>query len=165
VDRHAGSRRRGQAMNPRRTAPGQVGQVAGGFGSEHGHVMDMASKVRDRTESGDWDQGARLPRLDDFAAEYDANRDTIGRAIDVLKTRRRRVGHPRAKVGDRVLLCSDGLSSYASRALIHPSKSPEIAVERLAALALDQGGVDNITVLFINIAPGQKSSLGSYSSP
>src|SRR3954468_7798463 len=37
-------------------------------------------------EAGGWPPAARLPRLDDLAAEYGANRDTIGRAIAVLET-------------------------------------------------------------------------------
>ena len=53
---------------------------------EHSRYRDIASKIRERIEAGEWSPGARLPRLDDFAAEYGANRDTIGRAIAVLET-------------------------------------------------------------------------------
>src|SRR3954453_4357553 len=52
----------------------------------HSRYQDIASKIRDRIEAGEWSPGTRLPRLDDFAAEYGANRDTIGRAIGVLET-------------------------------------------------------------------------------
>jgi DNA-binding GntR family transcriptional regulator len=52
----------------------------------HSRYLDIASKIRERIEGGEWEPGARLPRLDDFAAEYGANRDTIGRAIGVLET-------------------------------------------------------------------------------
>jgi GntR family transcriptional regulator len=52
----------------------------------HSRYLDIAAKIRERIEAGEWSPGARLPRLDDFAAEYGANRDTIGRAIAVLET-------------------------------------------------------------------------------
>jgi GntR family transcriptional regulator len=42
--------------------------------------------IRTRIEAGEWEPGAKLPRLDDFAEEYEANRDTIGRAIQVLES-------------------------------------------------------------------------------
>lgn len=51
----------------------------------HSRYQDIASAIRVRIEAGEWAPGARLPRLDDFAAEYAANRDTIGRAIAVLE--------------------------------------------------------------------------------
>jgi GntR family transcriptional regulator len=47
--------------------------------------LDIASKIRERIEAGEWTPGARLPRLDDFAAEYGANRDTIARAVAALE--------------------------------------------------------------------------------
>jgi len=52
----------------------------------HSRYLDIASKIRARIEAGEWEPGARLPRLDDFAAQYGANRDTIGRAIGVLES-------------------------------------------------------------------------------
>lgn len=52
----------------------------------HSRYLDIASAVRARIEAGEWAPGARLPRLDDFAAEYGANRDTIGRAIAALES-------------------------------------------------------------------------------
>ncbi|MER7169702.1 GntR family transcriptional regulator [Micromonospora sp. NPDC000207] len=52
----------------------------------HSRYLDIASEIRRRIETGEWEPGARLPRLDDFAAEYGANRDTIGRAVAVLET-------------------------------------------------------------------------------
>lgn len=52
----------------------------------HSRYQDIASKIRERIEGGEWEPGARLPRLDDLAAEYSANRDTVGRAIAVLET-------------------------------------------------------------------------------
>ncbi|WP_412753615.1 protein phosphatase 2C domain-containing protein [Krasilnikovia sp. M28-CT-15] len=60
--------------------------------------------------------------------------------------------------GDRVLLCSDGLSSYVSpeviRDVLKSSATPHLAVDALVAGALDEGGQDNVTVMVIDIAAG-----------
>jgi DNA-binding GntR family transcriptional regulator len=52
----------------------------------HTRFLDIAALIRTRLEAGEWEPGARLPRLNDFASQYDANRDTIGRAIEVLES-------------------------------------------------------------------------------
>lgn len=56
-------------------------------------------------------------------------------------------------VGDRFLLCSDGLHGYLSREEI-PGKldyGPTQACEEFIALANDRGGKDNITALIVEI--------------
>lgn len=52
----------------------------------HSRFKDIAAQIRTRIEAGEWAPGARLPRLDDLAKEYGANRDTVGRAIAELET-------------------------------------------------------------------------------
>jgi len=58
--------------------------------------------------------------------------------------------------GDRLLLCSDGLSSYVPHDLIHAAMgspdSPEDTADHLIHLALERGGPDNITVIVADIA-------------
>jgi protein phosphatase len=58
--------------------------------------------------------------------------------------------------GDRLLLCSDGLSSYVPvasiRAVLAEPEAPEPVAERLVGLALEQGGHDNITVIVVDYA-------------
>lgn len=51
----------------------------------HSRYLDIAAKIRERIKANEWEPGSKLPRLDDFAAEYGANRDTIGRAIGALE--------------------------------------------------------------------------------
>jgi serine/threonine protein phosphatase PrpC len=57
--------------------------------------------------------------------------------------------------GDRFLLCSDGLSSYVPHSLIDTALSsvddPADAVDALVKSALDHGGLDNVSVLVIDI--------------
>jgi serine/threonine protein phosphatase PrpC len=61
--------------------------------------------------------------------------------------------------GDRLLLCSDGLSSYVPHDAIHEGlshrdHSPGDVAERLVSLALEQGGPDNVTVAVIDVRGG-----------
>jgi DNA-binding GntR family transcriptional regulator len=52
----------------------------------HSRYLDIAAKLRERIEAGEWEPGAKLPTLDALAAEYGANRDTVGRAIGALES-------------------------------------------------------------------------------
>lgn len=52
----------------------------------HSRYLDIASDLRRRIEAGEWEPGAKLPRLNDLASHYEANRDTIGRAVAALET-------------------------------------------------------------------------------
>ena len=59
-----------------------------------------------------------------------------------------------ARVGDRYLVCSDGLSSYVSEQTIQEALQngdPQTACDRLVDLALRAGGLDNITCIVADI--------------
>lgn len=55
--------------------------------------------------------------------------------------------------GDRILMCSDGLSNMVTNALIQEvivtHEDPKQACEKLVALANENGGTDNITVVLL----------------
>ena len=56
--------------------------------------------------------------------------------------------------GDRVLLCSDGLSDPVTRETIEIALgdgTPEMAAQRLVELALRSGGPDNVTVVVAEV--------------
>jgi serine/threonine protein phosphatase PrpC len=59
-----------------------------------------------------------------------------------------------ASAGDRIMLCSDGLSSYVPHQLIHAilnrEPEPAVAVDRLIGVALEHGGHDNVTVVIVD---------------
>jgi protein phosphatase len=64
--------------------------------------------------------------------------------------------------GDRILLCSDGLSSYVPEerigAVLNSSGAVEQVAERLIALALDHGGRDNVTVCIIDVTAAPQAT-------
>ena len=60
------------------------------------------------------------------------------------------------EVGDRVLLCSDGLTDMVpenriSEVLSEPSQDPEAPVRKLLSEALEAGGTDNITLVLVDV--------------
>ncbi len=59
--------------------------------------------------------------------------------------------------GDRILLCSDGLSSYVPHTLIEQiiSEREQVdqAAEALVEAALSRGGLDNVTVIVMIVTP------------
>jgi len=66
-----------------------------------------------------------------------------------------------ARVGDRYLLCSDGLSGVVSGETILEAllgATPQDAVDRLVELALKGGGPDNITVVVADIVDDEEPS-------
>lgn len=66
-----------------------------------------------------------------------------------------------ARIGDRYLLCSDGLSDPVSTATISETLAtgtPDEAADRLVQLALRSGGPDNITVVVADVADSPRNT-------
>ena len=47
--------------------------------------LDIAAELRDRILGGEWEPGAKLPRMADLARDYAVNRDTLARAVAILE--------------------------------------------------------------------------------
>ena len=77
------------------------------------------------------------------------------------------------EAGDRILLCSDGLSdmvpeSRISEILADSPGDPETTAQRLLSAALDAGGTDNVTVVVIDLkeqAPPEERSGDTHEMP
>lgn len=87
----------------------------------------------------------RVPTLPERLARFlDGRAD--GRSADITTHELR--------AGDRLLLCSDGLTAVVPHDMIHATLStasgPE-AADHLISLAIDRGGPDNITVVVIDV--------------
>jgi protein phosphatase len=66
------------------------------------------------------------------------------------------VGHHQLAHGDRLLLCTDGLTELLSEveiaALLDAHPRPDDACRALVGRALDCGGLDNVTVVLASYA-------------
>lgn len=73
------------------------------------------------------------------------------------------------RAGDRILLCSDGLTSMIDPPTIQRvlSETPDSdeASERLITLANDAGGEDNITVVLVDVADPEGAATAGPTSP
>lgn len=88
-------------------------------------------------------------------ARFHPSRSIITRALGSERTMRADSFLVDVTMGDRVLLCSDGLSSMISDDVIEEavvtSPAPQACADRLVDLALGAGGLDNVTVIVIDI--------------
>lgn len=88
-------------------------------------------------------------------ARVHPNRSVITRALGNDPNMRADAFTVDVTAGDRVLLCSDGLSSMITDAAIEEimvsSPKPQGCADRLVDQALDAGGLDNVTVIVIDV--------------
>ena len=60
-----------------------------------------------------------------------------------------------AELGDRMLVCSDGLTSELSeeriRAVLAQESDPQRAADLLTSEAVDAGGRDNVTIIVLDV--------------
>lgn len=82
-------------------------------------------------------------------------RGVILRAVGVSPSVEIDKTHFLVKAGDRILICSDGLSRMVSdrkiSSIVRKSENVQVAVDRLIEAANDAGGVDNITAVVVEI--------------
>ncbi len=105
------------------------------------------------------DEGRISP---DEAATH-PQRSLILRALDGRSEAEPDVSLREAKIGDRYLLCSDGLSSVVSAETLHRTLStatePDQAVIQLVELANRGGGPDNITCIVADVVDSATARL------
>jgi len=71
--------------------------------------------------------------------------------------------------GDRIILCSDGLSNELTNEqiadVLGTEPDPQAAAHQLVELANDHGGSDNITVIVVDVLVGEETSAASVITP
>jgi serine/threonine protein phosphatase PrpC/CRP-like cAMP-binding protein len=85
-------------------------------------------------------------------ARASRHRHVITRAVGLYPTVQPSLGSFDLLPGDRILLCSDGLSDVVSPeklVQLNADANPEGAVDALIEAALDRGGPDNVTVVVV----------------
>ena len=116
-------------------------------GGEMNPITEDHSLVAELVRSGDLtrDQAAEHPQKNLITRALGADEDV---AVDTTVLP--------IEAGDRVLLCSDGLSDMVPEAriselLLESPEDPEGTARSLLAAALDAGGNDNITVIVVDV--------------
>lgn len=127
-----------------------------------GHVGDSrvyrlrGGELTPLTEDHSWvNEQVRAGRLTDTDARRHPWRNVVTRAITGGDDPSPDIQEIELVAGDRILICSDGLSSVVPNDQIHslikPGASPEAVSASLIDAANDAGGPDNITVVIIDI--------------
>jgi PPM family protein phosphatase len=91
-------------------------------------------------------------------AESHPHRSILTRALGVDGAVRVDEGVVELRDGDRLLLCTDGLTGMVAETqiadVLKGTSDPQAAVERLVSMANRAGGVDNITAVILDFAEG-----------
>lgn len=103
-------------------------------------------------------------RITEEEAAVHPRRSIIMRALDGLNPVEPDLSVRESRVGDRYLLCSDGMSGVMSAAeigIVLSEGDPTGAVTRLVELALERGAPDNVTVVVADVvdAPDAEDEL------
>ena len=101
--------------------------------------------------------------IDPASARRHPNRSLVLRALDGDPQRTPTVAVRRARLGDRLLLCSDGLSDFVEEGAMQSTISLhalELSAEALVDLALQAGGRDNISVVVADVVARDEPSSG-----
>jgi protein phosphatase len=91
------------------------------------------------------------------------HRSLVLEALDGDDARRPTVTTLGARLGDRLLLCSDGLTDFVSESEVAATLgegSPAQCAERLVALALAAGGRDNVSAVVADVVARRDPSAG-----
>jgi protein phosphatase len=130
---------------------------------------DLSQLTEDHTLVG---RMVREGRLRPEEAERHPQRSIITRALGVDADVDVDTQTIELREGDRILLCSDGLSSMVDQVsiaqVLDDMADPQKASERLVQLANEAGGEDNITVVVIEVAekgPAAVATVAEEESP
>ena len=103
--------------------------------------------------------------LDQERARFHPQRHIITRAVGSADAHQADFWLLPAQTGDRLMICSDGVTSEMGlaqiRALTVHSAGPQEAADSLVACALTEGGRDNITVVVVDVLSSNNSDIES----
>ena len=132
-----------------------------------GHVGDSRiylirdAELTQLSEDHSWvAEQVKRGALTEEEAQYSPFRNVITRSLGAAPDVEVDIYHEQARKGDVLVLCSDGLTGYASNADIlelASNWSPSMAAMKLIDRANELGGGDNITVVVVAIQDIQKS--------
>ena len=105
----------------------------------------------------------REGRITPAEAEVHPQRNIVTRALGVIEHVEVDSFHFVPKIGDRYLLCSDGLfnevDAQTIATILATEVDPDVAVKQLVAAANQGGGRDNITTVIADIVAADEASM------
>lgn len=117
------------------------------------HKGNLQQITRDHSLMADLIEAGQLTPEE---ARYHPNRSVITRAIGSDIHMRPDIYELNVCAGDRLLICSDGLSSMVSdqeiASIMRSHSNPQHCADELVSAALENGGADNVTVIVADVA-------------
>jgi serine/threonine protein phosphatase PrpC len=157
VDAEPGLRGMGTTLTAVVRAEGRLGLVH--VGDSRGYLMRGGSLERITRDHTLVQSLIDAGRLSDHDAATHPQRNVLTRVLDGAHPTEADLSIREIKVGDRILLCSDGLSGVVSTdtiaATLLANDDPQHAVDELVDLALRAGGPDNITCVVGDVIDDQ----------
>lgn len=132
----------------------QIGLV-GHVGDSRGYLLRDGALLRLTADHSWVADRVRQGLLTDEEARRHRWRNVITNALGATPSFRLEVSHFGVRSGDRLLLCSDGISMLLPDPLllqIAASGTPAEATERLVAEANERGSPDNLTAIVVEVA-------------
>lgn len=107
----------------------------------------------------------REGRLNQQEAKVHPQRNVVTRALGVVEHVEVDAMHLHPNLGDRYLLCSDGLVDEVDPKpilqVLADERDPQVAADRLVDAANAAGGNDNITVVIVDIVQADRASMAA----
>jgi PPM family protein phosphatase len=133
--------------------------LIGHVGDSRAYLLRDGDLERITTDHSLVEELVRAGELTEEEAERDPRRSMITRALGLEPDVDVDVESVELRAGDRLLLCSDGLTTMVSEedisSLVDGVDDAEAAAAKLVEAANDAGGSDNVTVVVIDIEEGE----------
>jgi protein phosphatase len=129
-------------------------------GDSRAYVFSGGSLVQVTDDHSLAEERMRHGEMTEAEAAVHPQRHILTRALGVSSEVEPDMWELELHAGDRVLICSDGLSNELGldemAAVLDEVNDPEAAARRLVDVANDHGGADNITVVVVDVQIGER---------
>jgi protein phosphatase len=134
--------------------------VLANVGDSRAYVYSSGQAVQVTTDHSLAEEKVRHGELTEAEAAVHPHRHILTRALGVGSAVEADLWELHLRTGDRLVLCSDGLSNEVGLAdmgrILSEVDDPQEAASRLVAEAIDHGGSDNVTVVVVDVVVGEE---------
>jgi serine/threonine protein phosphatase PrpC len=138
-------------------------------GDSRAYVLSGPNIVQITADHSLADERMRHGEMTEEVAAVHPQRHILTRALGVSAEVEADMWELQLQAGDRVILCSDGLSNEVGMEemadALRAQSDPQAAAQSLVDLANDRGGSDNITVVVVDVLVGEEGLASSVVTP
>ncbi len=144
---------------------GQDALALANVGDSRAYVYSDGRLVQVTADHSLAEERMRHGEITEAEAAVHPQRHILTRALGVSSDVQTDMWELELRTGDRVLLCSDGLSNEVGMdemaGILGEVRDPEEAAGRLVDVANEHGGADNITVIIVDVQVGEDGPDGA----